>query len=216
MNSSPLKQQWQSAFDTLPLIAILRGITTAEALPAAEALINTGFSIIEVPLNSPDPLKTIEAMHNEFGDHTIIGAGTVLTEAQANDVYNCGGQLLIAPNFSEQIAAVARQHSLIYCPGIATPTEAFNALDAGATALKLFPAEIITPAAVKAMRAVLPGNVSLLPVGGIGTDNIHSYLAAGANGFGIGSALYKPGISVSDLTDRAKNFIRVIDQLRYE
>jgi len=208
LNNSTLTQRWHTAFDTLPLIAILRGITTTEALPIAEALINTGFTIIEVPLNSPDALNSIEIMCREFGGTTIIGAGTVLTKMQANEVYNSGGQVLVAPNFSEKVATVARQHSLIYCPGVATPTEAFNALDAGAAALKLFPAEIISPSAVKAMRAVLPADTSLLPVGGISTDNMSHYIAAGANGFGIGSALYKPGISASDLADRGVKFIQ--------
>ncbi len=209
-----LVQQWQSALDDLPLIAILRGVTPDEAVPVATALIKSGFSIIEVPLNSPTPLETINILSTELGACCIIGAGTVLNDVQANDVYEAGGQLIVAPNFAPAVARVARETSLIYCPGIATPTEAFNALDAGAAALKLFPAEMISPQVVGAMRAVLPAAVQLLPVGGITPDNMAAYVSAGANGFGIGSALYKPGVTIDSISANAQVFVKAYKSIQ--
>ena len=193
---------------SMPLIAILRGITPDESPAIGEALINAGFTLIEIPLNSPSPLETIRLLCDHFGDRAIIGAGTVLTHEQVNDVVDAGGELIIAPNFSDEVALACNNKPVVYCPGVATPTEAFNAMQAGASGLKLFPAELISPAAVNAMRAVLPDNVLLLPVGGICPDNIPDYLQAGANGFGIGSALYKPGTPASQITQRAQQFIR--------
>ena len=206
-----LIEQWQEALHKLPLVAILRGITPEESIPVATVLCDAGFTLIEVPLNSPSPLKSIEQIRNTVSDGVLVGAGTVLTSTQVTEVTNAGGQLIIAPNFCEEVAKACRDRKALYCPGVATPTEAFNALRAGAAALKLFPAEIITPAAVKAIRAVLPTDIALLPVGGIDQSNMHSYIQAGANGFGIGSALYKPGDKEKQIAHNAQRFIATIN-----
>lgn len=207
MKNTALEQRWRQSVEQNPLIAILRGISAAEAVSVATVLIDAGFTIIEVPLNSPAPLDTIRLLSEEFGTDIIIGAGTVLTDRQANEVAEIGGTLIVAPAFSPAVAAAAASNGSVYCAGVATPTEAFNALDAGAAALKLFPAELVTPSVVKAMRAVLPADVLLLPVGGITPDNMSSYLSAGANGFGIGSALYQPGVTLDSLKSRAEAFV---------
>jgi 2-dehydro-3-deoxyphosphogalactonate aldolase len=175
-----------------PLIAILRGITPDEAPVIGRVLWEAGFRILEVPLNSPQPLQGIASLRKALPD-ALIGAGTVLEVAQAEAVHAAGGQLVIAPNFNASVLAAAKRAGMLAIPGVATPSEAFAALAAGADAIKLFPAEMISPAAVKAMRAVLPQDALLLPVGGIGPGNLASYVKAGANGFGIGSSLYSPG-----------------------
>ena len=189
-----------------PLVAILRGVTLSEAVPAGQALVDAGFAIIEVPLNSPLPFDSIRALTRAFPD-ALVGAGTVLTEAQAREVHAAGARLVIAPNFDRAVAAEAVRLGMTYVPGVATPSEAFAALQACASALKLFPAEMIPPAAVKAIRAVLPADVLLLPVGSIAPGNMHGYRAAGANGFGIGSALYQPGLDAAEVGRRAADFI---------
>lgn len=188
-----------------PLVAILRGLTPQEAVPAGRALVEGGFRIIEVPLNSPSPLDSIAALASELPD-AMVGAGTVLTAAQVREVHAAGAQLVVAPNFNEEVVHEAERAGLACVPGIATATEAFAALAAGATALKLFPAEMIPPAAVKALRAVLPRDALLLPVGGISLQTMGAYLAAGANGFGIGSSLYVPGVHPDQLLERARDF----------
>lgn len=176
-----------------PLIAILRGITPAEALPVADALYDAGFRVIEVPLNSPEPLRSIELIARHLGKRALVGAGTVMTAADVEGVEAAGGRLVVMPHFDAAVVAAARRRGLVAAPGVATPTEAFAAIAAGADALKLFPAEMITPTVVKAMRAVLPKDVLLIPVGSISAANIPTYRAAGADAFGIGSTLYSPG-----------------------
>lgn len=195
-----------SALDNCPLIAILRGLTPAEAPHVGRALWNAGFRILEVPLNSPQPLESI-ALLREALPEALIGAGTVLTAAQARDVLAAGGQLAISPNFDASVTRTALDGGMLAIPGVATPSEAFAALAAGAHALKLFPAEMISPAAVKAMRAVLPKDALLIPVGGIGAANMAAYVQAGANGFGIGSSLYSPGKEISKLAQDATELI---------
>ncbi len=190
----------------LPLIAILRGLTPAEALTIGEALVSSGFAIIEVPLNSPEPLHSIAALTRQF-PQTLIGAGTVLNAQQVKDVHAAGGRLVVAPNFKPAVVAQALALNMVVLPGVATPTEAFAALDAGAHGLKLFPAEMISPATVKAMRAVLPKAAALMPVGGITPDNMAVYRAAGATGFGLGSALYAPGRNAEQVRSAAQNFV---------
>ena len=195
------------ALAQLPLIAILRGLTPAEAPAMGEALVSSGFAIIEVPLNSPEPLESIATLNRLF-PNTLIGAGTVLNSQQVKDVHAAGGRLVVAPNFNPAVVAQALALNMVVLPGVATPTEAFAALNAGAHGLKLFPAEMISPATVKAMRAVLPKAAALMPVGGITPDNMAVYRAAGATGFGLGSALYAPGRSAQAVQQQAQAFVR--------
>ena len=183
---------FEAALARLPLIAILRGIEPREAVPVGEALVGAGWRLIEVPLNSPQPFESIAAFARTFAD-ALVGAGTVMTAAQVRDVHAAGGRLVVAPNFEAAVVREAVRLGMVCLPGVATPSEAFAALAAGASGLKLFPAEMIPPAAVKAMRAVLDPAVRLFPVGGITTANAPAYRAAGATGFGVGSDLFRPG-----------------------
>ena len=191
----------------LPLVAILRGITPEEAPAALETLSTAGFRIVEVPLNSPRPFDSIAGMVKRAGTGMLIGAGTVLDVAQVKEVAAAGGRLIVAPNCDPAVIRAAKQLGLAALPGVATPSEAFAALAAGADGLKMFPGESLPPAAVKAWNAVLPAGTLLLPVGGITPDNMAEYLAAGAAGFGIGSALYKPGIAPAALQRHAADFV---------
>lgn len=200
-------QTLAQAMAQLPLIAILRGLTPAEAPTIGEALVSSGFAIIEVPLNSPEPLHSIAALTRQF-PQALIGAGTVLNAQQVKEVHGAGGRLVVAPNFNPAVVAQALALGMVVLPGVATPTEAFAALDAGAHGLKLFPAEMILPVTVKAMRAVLPKSAALMPVGGITPDNMASYLIAGASGFGLGSALYAPGRSAHEVQRQALAFVQ--------
>jgi len=179
--------------DRCPLIAILRGIRADEAEAVCASLEQAGIVIVEVPLNSPDPLASIARLAARFGDRMLIGAGTVLTPAQVDDVAAAGGRLIVAPNADAAVVRRAKHHGLFAAPGFFTPTEAFAMLAAGADALKLFPAEAASPAVLKALRAVLPKDTLVLPVGGIDAGNMAPWREAGAAGFGIGSAIYKPG-----------------------
>lgn len=192
----------------LPLIAILRGITPAEALPVGLALAEAGFRIIEVPLNSPDPLRSIELLARELGGSCLIGAGTVMGAAQVQQVADAGGRLIVMPHGDAAVIRAATALALFCAPGIATPTEGFAALAAGADALKLFPAELLAPAVLKALRAVFPADTLFLPVGGITPHNLAAYVAAGASGFGLGSALYKPGMAPTQVAAHAEAFVR--------
>jgi 2-dehydro-3-deoxyphosphogalactonate aldolase len=200
-------QTLAQALAQLPLIAILRGLTPAEAPAIGEALVSSGFAIIEVPLNSPEPLESIAALTQQF-PQTLIGAGTVLNAQQVKDVHAAGGRLVVAPNFNPAVVGQALALNMVVLPGVATPTEAFAALDAGAHGLKLFPAEMISPATVKALRAVLPKASALMPVGGITPDNMAVYRSAGATGFGLGSALYAPGRNTELVSEKAAAFVR--------
>ncbi len=203
-------QTLAQAMAQLPLIAILRGLTPAEAPAIGEALVSSGFAIIEVPLNSPEPLRSIATLTQLF-PQTLIGAGTVLNAQQVKEVHGAGGRLVVAPNFNPAVVAQALVLGMVVLPGVATPTEAFAALDAGAHGLKLFPAEMISPATVKALRAVLPASTALMPAGGITPDNMAPYRAAGANGFGLGSALYAPGRSAQAVQQQAQAFVRAFN-----
>lgn len=199
------REAFDAGFARCPLVAILRGLPPADAQPIGEALVQAGFSIVEVPLNSPQPLQSIATLVHALPG-AVVGAGTVLNVQQVREVHAAGARLVVAPNFEASVVREALRMGMACVPGIATPSEAFAALHAGATALKLFPAEMIPPAAVKALRAVLPPQARLLPVGGIGTANMHAYRAAGANGFGIGSALYAPGVDAAEVGRRARDF----------
>ena len=202
---------FDAAFTQCPLIAILRGVKPDEVETIGEALVDAGFTLIEVPLNSPDPLESIARLAKRVGDRAMVGAGTVLSEADVAAVADAGGTLIISPNANPAVIAASAARGLVSLPGIATPTEAFAALDAGATALKLFPAEAASPAVLKAMRAVLPPAIRVLPVGGIAPDNMQPWRDAGAPGFGLGSALYKPGFTAEQVGERAAAFIRALD-----
>ncbi len=176
-----------------PLIAILRGVRPDEVEAIGEALEAAGIAIIEVPLNSPDPLDSIARLAARFGDRLLIGAGTVMTPEQVHAIAAEGGRLIVTPHAAVEVVRAAKALGLLACPGFATPTEAFALIAAGADALKLFPAEAASPAVLRAMRAVLPPDMPILPVGGIGADTMAAWRAAGAAGFGIGSAIYRPG-----------------------
>ncbi len=190
-----------------PLIAILRGLQPDTALPVSGTLIEAGFRIIEVPLNSPKPLDSIARIAHEHGANAIVGAGTVLSENQVNAVADAGGRIIVSPNMNPDVGRAAAARGLHWCPGVMTPSEAFAALDLGASMLKFFPAEMIPPAAISALRAVLPGSAVLLVVGGITPEAMASYRAAGVDGFGLGSALFKPDYALDDIKRRARAFI---------
>ena len=190
-----------------PLIAILRGIVASEAVAVAGALLDAGIACIEVTMNSPAPLDSIAAIHGAFGDRLILGAGTVLTPADVRDAAAAGAKLIISPNTDPSVIAETKAAGLLSLPGVFTPTDAFAALAAGADALKLFPAEAASPAVLKALLAVLPPGTPVLPVGGIQPDTLASWRAAGAAGFGVGSALYQPGRSPEDVSQRARRFV---------
>ena len=202
-----LLTQFQSHMDKLPLVAILRGLKPEEALAVGTAIVNAGFHILEVPLNSPEPLRSIQILSKAF-PNSLVGAGTVTTAQQVRDIKAAGGQLIISPHLDDNVVCEAVNLGLIALPGVATPSEAFRALALGAHGLKLFPAELISPAVVKSMRAVLPGHVKLIPVGGIGVHNMADYLKSGATGFGIGSALFAPGKSAEAVGESAKAFVQ--------
>jgi len=201
-----IASQFDAAMSACPLIAILRGVTPGEAVAVGEALVQSGWHLIEVPLNSPQPLASIASLAKAF-PQALVGAGTVLTPAQVREVHDAGGRLVVAPNCNVEVVREAVRLGMVCLPGVLTATEAFAALAAGAAGLKLFPAEMIPPAAVKALRAVLPPGSLLLPVGGVSPGNMASYRAAGASGFGVGSALYRPGRSADEVRHSAHDFL---------
>lgn len=204
-------QRWQWALSHLPLVAILRGITPAECQALGPALVEAGLTLLEVPLNSPQPLDSIAQLLQlgaVAGSQVLVGAGTVLNTGQVREVHAAGGRLIVAPNFNESVVRTAVDLGMVALPGVMTPTEAFAALDAGAQGLKLFPAEMVPPAGLRAWRAVLPASVPIFPVGGIGVGQMAAWRQAGASGFGIGSALYKPGAAVDHVQAQAHEFVR--------
>ena len=205
-------ESYDRHFAQCPLIAIIRGVTPDEALDIGGVLIDGGIRIIEVPLNSPEPLKSIERLASRFGEQASVGAGTVLNPEQVQQVRDAGGQLIVSPNMNPAVIRATAEAGMVSCPGIFTPTEAFTAIEAGAHTLKLFPAEAATPKVVKALRAVLPSDVSLVVVGGVGPDSIPSWLEAGANGFGLGSGLYKPGQNAADTLTKARAYAAAIKE----
>lgn len=195
------------AMRTCPLVAILRGIRPDEVEEYGDILVQAGFALIEVPLNSPDPLISVAKLARRYGEDVLIGAGTVLTREQVDAVADAGGRLIVSPNVNRAVIERTAALGLVSLPGYQTPTEAFAALDAGATGLKLFPAEAMSPAVLKAHRAILPPDSVVLAVGGITPDNLGGWLAGGASGFGLGSALYKPGMSAAGVRETASRFL---------
>ena len=190
-----------------PLIAIVRGITPAEAESVADAIFEGGIRIIEVPLNSAEPLKSIERIARRLGDRALVGAGTVLYPADVARVKNAGGRIIVSPDTNPEVIAAAASAGLVSCPGYFTPSEAFAAIRAGAHGLKLFPAEAASPAVLKAQLAVLPRDIPVIVVGGVQPGNMKPWREAGASGFGLGSGLYKPGQSAADTLVKARAYV---------
>lgn len=193
--------------DQCPLIAIVRGLTPEDAEAVGEAVQEGGIRIIEVPLNSPDPLRSIELLAKKFGDSMLVGAGTVLKAEQVGEVRDAGGRIIVSPDTNTEVISAAAHAGLVSSPGYFTPSEAFAAIRAGAHALKLFPAEAASPSVLKAQLAVLPRDIPVLAVGGIRPDNMRSWLEAGAAGFGLGSGLYKPGQSAAETLEKARAYV---------
>jgi 2-dehydro-3-deoxyphosphogalactonate aldolase len=193
--------------DQCPLIAIIRGIAPDEVEAIGAAIFEGGIRIIEVPLNSPDPLDSIARLAKKFGEEMLVGGGTVLRSIKVRDVKEAGGRLIVSPNTNPDVITASATQGLVSCPGYFTPTEAFAALDAGATALKLFPAEGAGPAVLKAQLAVIPKGVPMIVVGGVAPDNLQQWLDAGATGFGLGGGLYKPGQSAAETLDKARAYV---------
>jgi len=201
---------FDAAFASCPLIAILRGVRPDEVVAIGEELVAAGFTLIEVPMNSPDPLDSVARLVAALEDRAMIGAGTVLTVDQVAAMHDAGGRMVISPNTNSDVIRASVAAGLVSLPGIATPSEALAALDAGATALKLFPAEAASPAVLKAMRAILPSELRILPVGGIVPEGMAPWRQAGAAGFGLGSALYKPGMTAGEVGANARAFIAAL------
>ena len=198
--------RFDDLFAACPLVAILRGIKPREAEAVGDALYEAGIRMFEVPLNSPDPLDSIARMSARFGDRVLIGAGTVLQPDQVEQVRGAGGQLIVSPSTNPAVIQATVSAGMISCPGFFTPSEAFAALDAGAHALKLFPAEAASPAVLKAQRAVLPRQTKLIIFGGVAPGSMQVWLAAGADGFGVGSGIYKPGQSAEQTLVNARAY----------
>lgn len=190
-----------------PLVAIIRGVRPDEAEAIGEAIFEAGIRIIEVPLNSTDPLMSIERLATRFGEEVLVGAGTVLDPADVGRVWDAGGRLIVSPNTDLDVIAATAAIDLVSCPGYFTPSEALAAIQTGATALKLFPAEAATPAVLRAQLAVLPKDVPILVVGGVKPDNMRSWIDAGATGFGLGGGLYQPGQSTGDTLTKARAYV---------
>jgi len=197
----------KTAMQHCGLIAILRGIRPDEVAAIGLALYQAGFRVIEVPLNSPQPFESIRLLRAALTTDCVVGAGTVLSTSQVAEVKKAGGEIIVMPHSDGEVIRAAKQATMACAPGVATLTEAFAALAAGADALKMFPAEQLGPVVLKAWRAVIPGNVALIPVGGITPENMAPFVAAGASGFGLGSALYKPGLSAMQVGRNADEFI---------
>jgi 2-dehydro-3-deoxyphosphogalactonate aldolase len=203
----PAVADLSAAMALCPLVAILRGVRPDEVEAVADQLVEAGFSMIEVPLNSPEPLESISRLARRYGPQVLVGAGTVLSTQDVAAVQGAGGRLIVSPNVNPQVIRTSAAAGLISLPGFFTASEAFAALEAGATGLKLFPAEGASPAYLKALRAVLPGATPVLAVGGVAVDNIGEWFAAGAHGAGLGSALYKPGKSAQEVGAAARAFV---------
>ena len=199
--------EWKTVLNALPYIAILRGLTPENTIQIIGALHDAGFRAVEIPFNSPEPLKSLESAVAKFGDDLLLGGGTVLTSEEVTSVYNAGGRFVVSPNSNHNVIKTTKSFGMVSIPGVSTPSEAFAAVNAGADALKLFPAENLPPVVVKAWRAVLPEDLWLLPVGGITPALVAPYLAAGANGFGLGSSLFQNHWSKNEVGRSAEMFV---------
>jgi 2-dehydro-3-deoxyphosphogalactonate aldolase len=205
-----MHELFQRHFSICPLIAIIRGVTPGEAEAVGEALYEGGIRIIEVPLNSPEPLSSIETLAKSLGDLALIGAGTVLEPIQVDEVKAAGGRLVVSPNTNTDVISATAAAGLVSCPGYFTPSEAFAAIATGAHVLKLFPAEAATPALVKAQRAVLPKDIPLLVVGSVKPESMGAWREAGASGFGLGSGVFKPGDNASQVLENARAYVAAL------
>ena len=205
-------QMFDSSFAARPLVAIIRGVTPDEAIGIGQALIDGGIRIIEVPLNSPEPLASIERLAQRFGSEVLIGAGTVLRPQDVARVRDAGGRLVVSPNMNPAVIRATVEAGMVSSPGVFTSTEAFAALENGAHALKLFPAEAASPKVVKAIRAVLPKDVRLLVVGGVTPESVRGWLDAGASGFGLGGGVYKPGQSAQETLQKARAYVTAVER----
>ena len=197
-------------FAECPLVAIIRGVTPPDAHDTAAALFEAGIRIIEVPLNSPDPFESIRIIADAFGDRALVGAGTVLDQAGVTQVKEAGGRLIVSPNTNTEVIKAAVAAGLVSSPGYFTPSEAFAAIEAGAHSIKLFPAEAASPAVVKAQKAVLPRDIPLIVVGGVSPQSIPEWRAAGADGFGLGGGLYKPGQDAQTTLTKARDYVAAV------
>ena len=206
------KQELKRRLEQCPLVAIIRGITPDEAEAVAEAIVEAGIVMVEVPLNSPQPFDSIERIARRLGDRALVGAGTVLDPEDVRRVRDAGGGLIVSPNSYAPVIAATFEADMVSLPGFFTPSEAFEAIRAGATGLKLFPAEAAGPKVVSAQLAVIPRDIPLLVVGGIAPDNMQPWRAAGAAGFGLGTGLYKPGRSAAETGERARAYVQGIGQ----
>ena len=203
-------EDFRRYFAECPLVAIIRGVTPADAHDTAAALFEAGIRIIEVPLNSPDPFESIRIIADAFGDRALVGAGTVLELSGVNKVKEAGGRLIVSPNTNTDVIKAAVAAGLVSSPGYFTPSEAFAAIEAGAHSIKLFPAEGASPAVVKAQKAVLPGDIPLIVVGGVTPQSIPEWLSAGASGFGLGGGLYKPGQDAQTTLTKARDYVEAV------
>ena len=205
------RQLFDLYFNQCPLVAIIRGVTPAEAATIGRALFDGGIRIVEVPLNSPQPFLSIERLAAELGEEALVGAGTVLDRADVARVRNSGGRLVVSPNTNTDVIGATLEAGMVSSPGFFTPGEAFTAIDAGAHALKLFPAEAASPKVVKSLRAVLPKEVPLLVVGGVTPESVAGWIQAGADGFGLGGGLYKPGQSAEETLGKARAYAQEVE-----
>ena len=204
---------FEGCFKQLPLIAILRGIRQEEVLEIVGSLVFAGFRLIEIPLNSPDPFTSIKVATDAFGDIAVIGAGTVLSREDALRTIDINGRLIVSPNVNPEVGKVCQDKDVVWAPGIITPSEAVSAISSGAKHLKVFPAEMVLPNGISAMRAVLPKDIQLIPVGGITPETMPNYVQAGADGFGLGSALYRQGDSAKQVSEKANMFVQTAHKL---
>ncbi len=205
--------RWEHILSTRPLIAILRGLRPAEAAEIGEALVAAGLLCAEVPLNSPDAPESIAILKRVHGHKLLVGAGTVLSVPEVAIVAACGAELVVSPNTNPAVIAATKAAGLLSVPGFVTPSEAFAAIDAGADALKAFPTDMVSPAALRALREVLPAHMPVIPVGGVTIEKIGEYRKAGAAGFGIGSAIYRRGRDAASVLKKARDFVEAFHGL---